>query len=172
MRSRCRRYMRTLTTILLLVTWTVSFSQDNGLKGQVIDNEENPLAGLTIKILDRDSVVAWTLTGQNGDYEIQNIKPGLYDLSIQHLGFRERILKDVKIPANDIQPFNITHPGPCVRSEKVCPNGHTDNLVPIVYGLPGKRSMKKADKGQIKLGGCIVTNCDPEWYCKTHKIEF
>jgi|SRR5687768_16402260 len=164
--------MTTLTTILLLATWTVSFGQNSGLKGQVIDNGQNPLAGLTIKILDSDSVVTWTVTGQNGDYELQNIKPGLYDLSIQHLGFRERILKDVRIPANDILQFNITHPGPCTKSEKVCPNGHTDNLIPIVYGLPRKRSIKKSDKGQIKLGGCIVTDCDPAWYCKTDQIEF
>lgn len=167
-----RPFMRTLTTILLLGTWTVSFSQDGGLKGQILDNERDPFAGLTIKILNGDSVATSTITNENGDYAIRTIKPGLDDLSIQHLGFRERVIRNVTIAENEIRRFNITHPGPCIKAEKVCPKGHTDNLISIVYGLPGQRLMKKSEKGQIRLGGCIVTDCDPEWYCKTHKIEF
>jgi len=32
--------------------------------------------------------------------------------------------------------------------------------------------MKRAKKGKIWLGGCVITECDPKWYCKIHKIEF
>ena len=164
--------MRALTTILLLLTGTVSFSQDGGIKGQILDSGQDPFAGLTVKILNGDSVITRTITDQNGDYRLEGIKAGQYNLSIQHLGFRERIIKDVTISANETRHFNITHPGPCIPSEQLCPNGHTDLLIPIVYGLPGKRLMKKSKKGKIKLGGCIVTDCDPKWYCKKHEIEF
>jgi hypothetical protein len=69
--------------------------------------------------------------------------------------------------------FDIVHPGPCSESLKTCPNGnHSDNLIPIVYGLPGKKSRRKSENGKIKLDGCIVTGCDPKWYCKQHDLEF
>jgi hypothetical protein len=164
--------MRTIGTLLFLLTGTVSFSQSGGLKGQILDNGQYPFAGLTIRVLDGDSVVTWTTTDGNGDYKVENIKAGLYSLSIQHLGFKERVIKDVSITADEIRQFDINHPGPCTESLKICPKGHTDGLIPIIYGLPGKKLMKKAHKGQIRLGGCIVTDCDPKWYCKTHEIEF
>ncbi|HEY8934896.1 MAG TPA: carboxypeptidase-like regulatory domain-containing protein [Cyclobacteriaceae bacterium] len=162
--------MKVFRAIFLLIS-IPSFGQ-NGLKGHVVDNDQNPFAALKIEILHQDSVVALTFTDQNGDYSFNNVKPGLYDLRIQHLGFRERIIKNVSIPVNTIEQFDIVHPGPCVESTKVCPGGHSDNLIPIVYGLPSEKLIEKSKEGKVRLGGCIVTGCDPKWYCKEHNIEF
>lgn len=52
-------------------------------------------------------------------------------------------------------------------SSVVCPNGHSGkNVVPIVYGYPGPGLMEKYEKGEVMLGGCIVTGKDPKWYCR------
>src|SRR5687768_1383085 len=102
--------MRALTTILLLLAGTVSFSQDGGLKGQVLDNGQYPFVGLTIKLLEGDSLITGTMTDQNGNYMLEGVKAGHYNLSVQYLGFRERVIKDVMISANEIRQFNITHP--------------------------------------------------------------
>ena len=52
-----------------------------------------------------------------------------------------------------------------------CPKGHSDQIIPIVYGYPGPKLMREANECKVKLGGCIVQESDPKWYCKIHKIE-
>ena len=53
-----------------------------------------------------------------------------------------------------------------------CPNGHSDNIIPIVYGYPSDELFEQAKQGEIHLGGCCITQDDPHWYCKKHDLEF
>ncbi len=48
--------------------------------------------------------------------------------------------------------------------EKLCPecNG---KLLPLRYGEPGTQMMEQARRGEIALGGCIITDDDPRWEC-------
>ncbi len=46
-----------------------------------------------------------------------------------------------------------------------------DQVVPIVYGLPGPGLMEKAESGKVMLGGCIV-NEKLKWYCRRDEREF
>jgi hypothetical protein len=81
------------------------------------------------------------------------------------------VIKDFYFNRND-RVFQFIFPNPCKKSVKVCPENHTNKLIPIVYGLPGEKLIRKAKKGKVMLGGCIVTDCDPKWYCKVHKLMF
>ncbi len=48
-----------------------------------------------------------------------------------------------------------------------CPKcGSSENVVPIVYGYPSAELMAAAERGEVKLGGCVITGDDPQWYCK------
>jgi len=48
-----------------------------------------------------------------------------------------------------------------------CPKcGSKKDVIPINYGLPMPELMKKAERGEIRLGGCVVSENDPQWYCK------
>lgn len=53
-----------------------------------------------------------------------------------------------------------------------CPKCQSENTIPIVYGYPSPKGMKKAERGEIKLGGCCIGKNDPQWYCKNCKEEF
>jgi len=58
-------------------------------------------------------------------------------------------------------------------SIKTCPACHKkDQVIPISYGKPGPETIKKANKGEIKLGGCMISGTSPRFYCKTDKLEF
>jgi hypothetical protein len=49
-----------------------------------------------------------------------------------------------------------------------CPEcGSSEGVVPIIYGYPGEELVEAAERGEVKLGGCIVTGDDPGWYCKS-----
>lgn len=53
-----------------------------------------------------------------------------------------------------------------------CPHNHTDNIISIVYGKPTAQTIKRAEKGEVHLGGCIIVPCHPKFYCKVHKEKF
>lgn len=40
-------------------------------------------------------------------------------------------------------------------------------LVPILYGLPTPEAGEAADRGEIELGGCLVTDDDPRLACRS-----
>ena len=68
-----------------------------------------------------------------------------------------------------------------LRKSSTCPTCKTGKLIPIVYGLPGRELMEQSDRGEIELGGCVVTQIidhhgirtnDPELHCPTCSSKF
>lgn len=58
------------------------------------------------------------------------------------------------------------------RRKKACPKCGSMDVVPILYGYPGPEMMEMANKGKIELGGCCVSNDDPQTLCKVCGTEF
>lgn len=52
-----------------------------------------------------------------------------------------------------------------------CVGGHTDQLLPIVYGRPTPQAVRQAQRGRVVLRGCLVSGCDPRYYCPLHKKD-
>jgi len=49
----------------------------------------------------------------------------------------------------------------------VCPYCLWDgDVIRIVYGLPSPKGLARANAGEIKLGGCMVSPGKPTWHCK------
>ena len=56
---------------------------------------------------------------------------------------------------------------------KICPLCHKkDFVIPFIYGKPGKKLIELANKGKIKLAGCMLSNTSPKFYCKSDNLEF
>jgi hypothetical protein len=36
---------------------------------------------------------------------------------------------------------------------------------PIMYGYPLEEAIRQAERGEIVLGGCVITDHDPQWQC-------
>jgi hypothetical protein len=50
---------------------------------------------------------------------------------------------------------------------KKCPKcSSSKGVIKIVYGMPAPDIVDKAEDGKIMLGGCCVTDDDPDWHCK------
>lgn len=56
-------------------------------------------------------------------------------------------------------------------SRPACVGGHTNRLLPIVYGRPTPQTRRRARQGQVVLRGCLVSGCDPRYYCPVHKKD-
>ncbi len=52
-----------------------------------------------------------------------------------------------------------------VRKKRRCPKCGSKKVIHIVYGFPSPEAQKKAEQGKIKLGGCVVTGDNPDWFC-------
>lgn len=52
------------------------------------------------------------------------------------------------------------------RNYNSCPSCKSKNIIPIEYGLPGPEMVKAAEKGEIYIGGCLISDSNPEWHCK------
>ena len=69
--------------------------------------------------------------------------------------------------------FSQTAPQDSVRQKPVCPvcNSNKD-VIPIIYGKPAAETIKRAEKGECRLGGCMIDKDSPYYYCKKDKKEF
>ena len=55
----------------------------------------------------------------------------------------------------------------------VCPIcEQSDEVIPISNGEPTSKIMKKANKGEVKLGGCVIMKGGPNYYCKRDETSF
>lgn len=56
----------------------------------------------------------------------------------------------------------------------LCPYCQSKKVIPILYGLigPSPEMFKKLDKGEIKLGGCVIHENNPTHYCVDCKKSF
>jgi hypothetical protein len=53
----------------------------------------------------------------------------------------------------------------------VCPYCHeSDEVIPILYGFPSHVDFRKADRGEVYLGGCEISPYG--YYCKRDDREF
>jgi len=53
-----------------------------------------------------------------------------------------------------------------------CPECGSELVLEIVFGLPTDDAMEEAERGRIALGGCLVSDDDPEWRCKSCGYEW
>ncbi len=52
-----------------------------------------------------------------------------------------------------------------VRKPSRFPVCGSTRVVKIAYGLPGPELAAAAQRGEVALGGCCVSDYDPRWYC-------
>ena len=151
------------------------FSQTGKIKGSVYDSiEHEPFAGAVLYLLNFDKN---TSVDFEGNFVFDSIPAGTYDLKLRYIGYRDTIIKSVRVYNDSVVTLNITYlPPPCTyqdKSNKICPIcKKSDKVIPIVYGFPSPELVKEAKKGKVRLGGCQVSFCMPHWYCKRDAKEF
>lgn len=58
------------------------------------------------------------------------------------------------------------------RKAPPCPNCKSVKILPIVYGYPTDEVFREAEKGHLILGGCLVMQENPDWYCKKCDLSY
>ncbi|OYX84390.1 MAG: hypothetical protein B7Y83_08385 [Flavobacteriales bacterium 32-34-25] len=149
-----------------------AYSQKDNFRGHVSDRHDGAnFPGVIVELSQNEKVVYKSQTDIDGDFSIKNVKFGIYEFKLKYIDYETYVNQEFHFNKNN-KIFEFVYPSPCKESVKVCPKNHSDKLIPIVYGLPRENLVKKAKKSKVYLGGCILTDCDPKWYCKKHSIKF
>lgn len=85
------------------------------------------------------------------------------------------ILLGVAMGTNPAAPAQTAAPCPynypAAHHRLACVGGHSDRLLPIVYGRPMPPTQRLARQGKVVLRGCLVSGCDPRYYCPVHQKD-
>ncbi|TBW29949.1 carboxypeptidase-like regulatory domain-containing protein [Gramella sp. KN1008] len=165
------KIFKTIFFVLLFIQ--AGFAQKGMIRGHIQDtvkNEGVAFAKVLINELDRE-----TGTDVTGDFSFGDIPPGTYSLQVWIQDYPGREIDSIVIAPDGITDISILFPPECNfnHNDMTCPVcNKKDEVIPIVYGLPREEIFKKAEEGKVKLGGCVVSTCDPQWYCKRDKKSF
>ncbi|GAB6174526.1 hypothetical protein JCM15765_40040 [Paradesulfitobacterium aromaticivorans] len=59
-------------------------------------------------------------------------------------------------------------------ARRICPRCGSRNTATTLRGMPAwsPELQEKIDKGEVVLGGCCITDCDPSYHCNECKNDF
>lgn len=150
-----------------------SFAQVFEIQGRV-ETGDTPVEMVFVH-LERDTVqVGMVGLNRTGNFKFVNVAAGTYRIVIRQFGERDAVTNGVVVKRDTLIENAFPYPPPCMFSSERhprCLNGHKDKIIPIVYGLPNEKLLTRAKKGKVRLAGCLVTSCDPRFWCTLHQIE-
>ena len=182
---------QTIFLLLFLSTvLSVGQTQTGQIKIHVYDKRDSLISNVKVEILTVDSVAIKTaFSDKLGECKFDELSEGEYIVRGTASGFVTYYLwgntqaKQGKTSYINIRLTTMTEFEETIRTSKICnfnedkkrPSCHIckerKNVIPYAYGLPTKNTMRLADEGKYKLGGCIVIQCRPQWFCKKDKAD-
>jgi len=165
--------------LLLLagLAWPLRAPAQGQVVGQVVDSHtRHGFVGATVLLKYDSTVVKGTITDTAGRFRLLLVPIGHYQLEVQQVGYRSKVIEGLAVTQATSTDLTLAFPGPCMYQYQAgalpaCVGGHTDQLIPIIYGLPGKRLLAQAKQGKVYLAGCQMTDCDSKYYCPRHKKQ-
>ncbi len=101
---------QTVITILLLIASINVFSQGSmgTLKGQILNDDNLPVFGATIKILQGGVLIGGTGTDENGMYTYKPLNAGSYDVLISSVETQSKKVTDVRVSSEKTTYLDVT----------------------------------------------------------------
>lgn len=167
----CNGVIKRIFLLVLLFPTTLGIAQTGNIKGYTYDQNDNEaLMYTSIELLETGQKV---FSDEYGQFYFGNIEPGDYKLRVSFVGLLDTIIP-VTVVLNQTTEITVsTAYCPYDHEDKTCPQClKSDKVIPIVYGYPSKGLMRKAKKGKVLLGGCVISGCDPNWHCKRDNHSF
>lgn len=161
-----------LFILILLATRFMCPAQ--AVSGRVISvPDSSALAGVKITVA---GTARTTETDGQGNFYFDSIPAGEFRLAFAYAGHRDTsMMYSCDSTPNQFLyvPFVLI----CNYSRSAvvtgCPHCHRRNeVIPIKYGFATSKIVKQAEHGELVLGGCMITGCEPWWHCKRCRKNF
>lgn len=167
--------VRSTILVLFLGIQFLGFSQTGSIQGHIINRDTSkPIAWVNIYLEKTKLAVA---TDVEGNFALDGISIGVYNIHISHIDYGDTIVKAVQVIADSTICLDIEFPLSCRYKQsinnKTCPVCKKKNqVIPILFGFPSEKLIEKAMNNKVRLGGCMISNCMPHWYCLRDSLEF
>lgn len=96
-----------MTLAIVLATCTLAIAQQGRLKGKITDDTGEPVPFANIIVEKGGTQVGGASSDFDGNYDINPIPPGTYDLKASCIGLNPFVLKGLVIPANKITYYDV-----------------------------------------------------------------
>lgn len=96
--------------LIAILASTFCFSQTN-LSGKVTEEDGEPVILGSVVLYQNGVIVTGTETDFDGNYLIQNLKPGTYDVEASYVGTATKKITDVAVFAGKSNALNIQMTG-------------------------------------------------------------
>ena len=117
-----------MTLAVVLATFTMTMAQSQGrLKGKITDETGETVPFANVIVEKGGSQVGGASSDFDGNYDINPIPPGTYDLKASCIGYNAFVLKNIVIPANKITFYDIKMASGAIK---------IDEVVVIDYEIP------------------------------------
>ena len=117
-----------MTLAIVLATCTMTMAQAQGrLKGKITDDTGETVPFANVIVEKGGTQVGGTSSDFDGNYDINPIPPGTYDLKASCIGYNPFVLKNIVIPANKITFYDIKMASGAIK---------IDEVVVIDYEIP------------------------------------
>ncbi|HPG05759.1 MAG TPA: TonB-dependent receptor [Saprospiraceae bacterium] len=181
-RYAMQRMSRAVLTIVLTGFFLSLWSQSGIIRGKVVDAfNRDPIPFATVQL---EGTGTGEITDENGEFVLDGLEPGVYDLKISFLGYKEKYIYQLKVtnsqPAiievnleaatENLQevvvqasPFNKTEESPVslrtIGTEEIkrSPGGNRD-ISRVIQSLPGVTSTVSFRNDLIIRGGAPNEN--------------
>jgi hypothetical protein len=163
--------------LLLVLPLGNVLGQSHPVRGVLVDGQthkgyrgQQPV----ITFSQAGALVAGSGSDSTGRFQVQHLPPGTYEVRIEDVFKRPETHPGVVVA--DSARLTFVFPSPCrfVYTRKgapPCVDGHTDRIIPLLYGLPSAKGMWLAKRGKVHLAGCQMWGCDPQYWCSVHQKE-
>jgi hypothetical protein len=161
--------MKIVLIISLLTSAIYSFGQLGSITGFVFDRGQGK--GLSSANIVLDGTTIGCASDSKGNFRLDSVPFGQYRIRIGMVACDTTMMVNV----NGHVKIEVTFPPPCKYDMTVndnrCPKCHRrDKSIPINYGL--LVLARGAKQREYYDGGCDITCCMPNWYCKRDKLKF
>ena len=175
--------MKRKIVILQIIIILISSSclAQKTIKGKIIlfnTKDKELVAGKKLIYLrdafNREETIDSVYIKNDLSFEFKNIYRDSVNIFFKPRNYPTNVSYNIKLTGADKkwEKLKIEYSPTCPysKTESVCPKcNDSENVIPIVYGLV---MLKKDQQDTVKLGGCVTSGCDPNWYCKKHKLNF
>ena len=173
---------KTFSIIFTFIGISFCIAQNGVINGKIIaeiPQEAELIAENTKVILEINGIEKTTIVDKNLNFSFYNLESDSIRIKTEPQSYlRNRIIIGF-IKPNDTVNVKISYSLSCKydksKENKTCPVcKKEDQVIPISYGFIAEISKKGEDikEKEYKSGGCVITGCDPNWFCKRDEIEF
>lgn len=136
--------MKIIITLAVTLLFTLITNAQTTLKGKVINEQKEPLAGVNLLIPGFEIL---TVTDENGAYYIKNLPPGTYNMTLSYIGY-EPLTQTILVQNGENELNFVLQEKTYQLDELIVKSTRADAKTPMTYTNLRKPEIEKNNLGQ------------------------